>query len=246
MLDKKKKTLLWMPRPLSASKASAARLAALGAECHVEPLIERRVISTAYDALRRMRGDIVYIATSRYVFDLLAACDAPGFMGARYAALGEKSCAYAREKGFLNVRYAGETARDVLRYAVNLPNDTAFCYLSAKEVRLDVAEELRKKNRAASRLRLYENIPVRRLTAEGKALIESEKIGGVALYSVAMAESWLAATQVFNEKLYNIPHICISPSVAQRVIDLRVDCSILTAEAPTAEATERLAATVMK
>jgi len=240
--------LLWLPRPLYAAHGSAKRLATLGAGCYIEPLLrlcpKQGNVAAALAAIEA-RPDAIYIISSRYAFALLAATGDRRIYGARYLCVGEATREFAKGLGFAHTECGGENAKHILRAAMSCPQDMSFAYLSASRPRLPIDALLRHEGRDARAIALYDTAAQTRISRPGAFFLTHGHIAGIALYSVEMAETWIKITAEFNEYVKKIPHICISPAVAQRVIDLRGDCFILTASSPTADATERLAATAI-
>ncbi|MET0156173.1 MAG: uroporphyrinogen-III synthase [Rickettsiales bacterium] len=234
---------LWVPRPATSGFSTALRMARVyGVACYVEPLLARRVIDGAVDRVAEQKDDALFLVSSRYVFDAL--CSRHALLTRRYLCVGERSAAYAQNLGFSRASFGGTDAISLCDLALTLPQGDVV-YVSAEAPRLNVDAKLRQFGINATSVALYRTEKAKEISRAGKFLLKNRLIGAVALYSVAMAEAWTETTEGQSDALRVLPHVCISEAVAKRVVDMHGERVILIADAPTAEATERVAARAM-
>lgn len=204
--------LALVTRPREQAAETARRLAALGYEAIVDPVLEIRPLP-----LRDLdlEGVAAVAITSANAAHALAALPS----GLPVFAVGAATAAAARAAGLTDVRVAEGDARSLARLiARELPPAAgAILHLSGADVRKDLAEGLAAAGIACRRAVAYEAAPTGRIAAEAEAALRAGRVGAALFFSPRSAGLWAEAArrQGLLPCLGPVLAACLSENVAQ-------------------------------
>ena len=204
-------------RPEADSQAMAARLAVVGIDAIVAPMLrivpEPKGAEQLPEALEGVRALLFTSANGVVAFAALhARRDWP------VLAVGPATEAAARDAGFAEVHSAdGDQAALVRLVAERLePGPEPLLHVSGEAVAGDLAAALADRGFAVRRVVLYRAEPVGELPAAARAALAEGTLDGVLLFSPRTAERFVALANSAGEGI--LPRLpvayCLSPAVA--------------------------------
>jgi uroporphyrinogen-III synthase len=219
-------------RPRPQAEPLAARLAAKGHACLVEPMLEIEPLPGAPLPLDGVQA-IVLTSTNAVPALLGNALRLPVF------AVGEATAAAARDAGCARVTVAEGDARSLGRLlaARCRPGDGALLHLSGEQVREGLEEALRPAGLELRRHPVYRAEAVRRLSPELQTALLRGTIGAVLLFSPRTARTFAGLVRAagLQAGLEGAAALCLSAAVAGEARTLRWR-EVLMAKSPTTDA----------
>lgn len=207
-------------RPQPDAARTAARLAALGHEAVVDPLLTVEPLTVgevpagSFDALAATSANAVRIAAAHVALDRLRTLP--------LYAVGASTAETARTAGFEAVLDAdGDAAALAELLARSLPRGARVLHLAAEERARDVGTSLAQSGISVDVLVLYR---VRAASTFGPAaeFLAAGKLDAVLHYSPRSAATFAAAAERAGlaEAARKMRHLCLSPAVAERLAGL--------------------------
>lgn len=232
-------------RPDTDASETAGRLAAMGIETRVAPLMSLEVLPTG---LPDPRGFAAIAVTSA---NALRALEARGAL-ARYTALplyavGDKTARTARALGFAQVESAGGGFSDLVDLLAHRALPGPVFYPAAEEQAGDLGKSLAPFSRLVITTTLYRMAPASRLPAAVEVALQQGEVLAVLLYSRRTAEIFarLAAPLIPARGRAGLSMLCLSEAVASPLVDAHF-VRIALAEHPSEEAMMALALSVWR
>ncbi len=202
-------------RSLEDGRRTASRLAAMGHEAILCPVIETRAIGANLPS-----GEFdLLIATSAHAFECLAAA-LEGFGGlrnGRLAVVGARTARVAEEKGFPKADFVAENVSALLGYLRNEAQPGAsVLYLAGRDRKPDLEAGLSAAGFALQTLEVYRAEPVKFLAPDVIESLAAGEVDAALHFSRRSAElfSSLAASSGVGEACARLRHLCLSPDVA--------------------------------
>jgi uroporphyrinogen-III synthase len=242
------RVLITRPRPAAA--ALAARLAKLGHEPLLEPLL---TIAPEPDARARLaialEGAQAVLFTSLNGVDALAASTERRDL--RAFAVGDGTAAAARQAGFAEVESAHADAEALARLvtAKLVPSDGALVHAAGRAVAGDLAGRLARAGFTVRQVPLYRAIPADALSPSAVEAFRAGAINAALFFSPRTAVTFvrLARAAGIEGGCAQSASLALSPAVAVELMGLRWH-QIMVADAPTEaavlKALDRLDATL--
>ncbi|MDR3510526.1 MAG: uroporphyrinogen-III synthase [Caulobacteraceae bacterium] len=172
---------IWVTRTRPGAEATAARLAALGHEPVVQPLLEVRAIA---DAVIDLAGVDALAFTSGQAIRAFASLSSERRLAV--FTVGEGTAALARAAGFADVSSADGDVRALAALIVGRqPRPSRVLAPGAREVAADLPALLAERGLAATALAVYE-------TLEAASPAPPERIGAVLIHSPKAARALAA------------------------------------------------------
>lgn len=221
-------------RPASDAGGIVGRLAALGIEAVVDPLIE---IVLAPPETAAVEGVTATIVTSRNALRALAASPAIGAARAMpLFVVGPGTEAEARRLGFDRITAGAGTARDLVPVVAARAGAGPVAYLAGETLAFDLAAALEAARCAVRQTTVYRQVAADRLIPATEALLRQGAIDAVILMSPRTAEIYvkLVHDAGLQQAVRGLVHCCISPRVASALEPLQLR-DVLAAVHPTAE-----------
>ncbi|HRD74602.1 MAG TPA: uroporphyrinogen-III synthase [Hyphomicrobiaceae bacterium] len=209
-------------RAAEDAAALATRLEALGHTPVIAPLLEVAYLPEALD-LGNAKGLIV---TSRYALEALAREPAALAAACRRTiyCVGESTGQRARELGAPDVVAGPGTASRLIGMirSQGVKADGPLLYLSAKEVAVDIAGELRLAGLDVRRQTVYRMVAVRTFKPAVARDLADGRIEAVILMSQRTARIYveLMSSAGLGVAARRVHHLCLSPSVAAALAPL--------------------------
>ncbi|MGH6866670.1 MAG: uroporphyrinogen-III synthase [Methyloceanibacter sp.] len=215
-------------RPEPDASQQAERLAALGHEPVLAPLLEIEFLPDVKVNLEGVQG---LIATSRNALRALA--PHPARAEAQMLpllAVGEATAAAATELGFTDVTIGpgtGEALAALIRVDAS-PDDGELLHLAGDAVAFDLKSALRELGFTVRQTVLYKAVPANGFQEEARAMLEGGRLDGVILMSPRTARIFAAllGQQGVVSKGSGLVCYCLSQAVAEAVIPLGFETRI--------------------
>lgn len=209
-------------RPGPDAEREAERLAALGHEAVIAPLL---VIEFAGDVPLQLDGAQALIATSRNALRALAAHPELGTaLALPLLAVGEGTARQAQELGFADVTIGPGTGAELaaLILAELKPEHGTLVHLAGETLAFDLKEAVEKEGFAMHAPVLYRTTPARELPAEVVSLLSSGQLDGVILMSPRTAKTFAALLAPLGAVTQGSGPVCycLSEAVADAVSTL--------------------------
>lgn len=205
-------------RPEPDAWDTAARLAALGIEATVCPLLSFEPLKTS---LPEPKGFAALALTSA---NALRALDARGAL-ASFATLktytvGQRTAARAREHGFTDVTVAGHSLADLAELLAHAGLKGPVFYPAARDQSGDLAKSLAPYGVMVITAQVYAMNPVTSLPLDVREALTEGKIGAVMFYSRRTAETFvkLASDGLGRAARTKIGMLCLSENVAEPLV----------------------------
>lgn len=129
--------------------------------------------------------------------------------------LGKATTSFAKERGFMNVEYAGKNSSELCQYIKATYTDKSFVYASGKTI----TTELNKINcgNNINRIIVYETIPQKTLSKEFKAKLLHNDFSGIMFFSKKTAEIFFKILKKEGLELHiqNLYAFCLSNNIAE-------------------------------
>lgn len=214
-------------RAAMQAECTAARLMRLGREPVLAPLLEivathAPAPSSTYDVL---------MATSRHALETLS-FDAEALCGLKLFAVGERTAAAARARGFLNIGAVAKDASSLLNDLLGSPNRwSRALYLAGLSRRPDIELGLKQAGRHVDVLVTYEARAASNLPSRVVEMIRTSEIEAALHYSQRSAALFvkLVRDAGLETPASKIIHVAISQNAAAPLrgfaCDLRVAAS---------------------
>lgn len=204
-------------RPEPQASATAAVLAARGHTAHCAPLATIEPVAAELPAAGSV--DAILLTSGNAVGALDRYRHLPVY------AVGEATAAAARAAGARQVAASGgdwQALAALLRGPAGPPAGSRLLHLAGAEQRGDLAGACRAAGFACARRIVYTVRPRQFLAATTLALLDQGTLDAVLFFSPAHAAIWrrLVARAAVCERLFALRAICLSPAVAQPLIDL--------------------------
>lgn len=208
-----------LTRPRDDAEATARRLAEIGIDSVVAPLID---ITYIEDATIDLRGVQAVMVTSANGVRALAQVS-PRRDIAIYA-VGDASADAARQAGFTEVASAGGDvgALAALAGARLDPQAGAVVHVAGSAVAGDLMAELSQRGFSARRVQLYRAQAVSALPEAARAALRDSAVDAVLFYSPRTAGRFadLVAVEGFERDCAGLTAICLSDNVAAALGDV--------------------------
>ncbi len=204
-------------RPERDAADLKSRIAALGCEVTVAPLLDIQFCEIALDAFDGASG---LIATSRNGLKALA--KSPALARARALpvfVVGPATAALARDLGFKMVHEGAGTAADLVpiisAHAAHAVQ--RLIHLAGDHLAFDLAEALEPAGIAIRSLEVYRSGAATTLTDPVQNLLRAGKIDAVILMSPRSSQIWADLVRSLPDQpdLNQLQHICLSDAVAR-------------------------------
>ncbi len=202
-------------RSIDDGRSTASRLAALGHEAILCPVIEMRATGAKFPA-----GDFdLLVATSAHAFGCLAA-ESEGFrklLNTRLAVVGARTARAGEMKGFPKADFVAENVSALLGYLRNEAQPGAsVLYLAGRDRKPDLEAGLSAAGFALQTLEVYRAEPVKFLAPDVIESLAAGEVDAALHFSRRSAElfSSLAAISGVGEPCARLRHLCLSPDVA--------------------------------
>jgi len=203
-------------RPRDDSAATAARLAAMGAEAVIEPLLDIRFTPGPAPDLRGVQAVLVTSANGVRAF-----AAATPVRGVPVLAVGDASAAEAKRLGFTAVRSAGGDVATLAHLAETTlaPQGGALLHVAANAEAGDLSGRLAAAGFDVRKARLYESCPVKGLSPTLVESLKSARIDAAVFFSPRTARTFvtLARTAGVSGDLRSVAAYALSPAVAEEL-----------------------------
>jgi uroporphyrinogen-III synthase len=213
-------------RPFDQAARTAKRLAALGHEVWIAPVLE---IFPTGAPVPDGPFDLV-LATSAQAFSGWTAPQA--LKGVPAACVGEKTAQAAREAGF-DVRWIAPRAEALAERLIAEAKPGATLYLAGRERKPALEERLARAGWRLELVETYDARPVAFWPEEVVAALRGGRIDAVLHYSPRSAG---AAVALLGDRAASLSHFCLSPEVADRCRERAPATRIFVASQPDEEA----------
>ncbi|KKB07751.1 uroporphyrinogen-III synthase [Devosia chinhatensis] len=231
---------LLVTRPEPDAQATAERLAALGIDSTLAPVMSRQTLSPNLPPARGFAGIAITSTNALRAMEDLGVLEA--FRTIPAFAVGDRTAHEARLLGFTSVEAAdGTLASLVTRIALaRLPGP--LFYPSGKHLSGDLAQALAPHGLMVVTSPVYEMIAETSLPKDVLTGLTEDRFGGVLLYSRRSAEIFaeLATTRLPEIQKRRLPMLCLSENVAAALIENHFS-RILLADHPSEDAMMALA-----
>jgi uroporphyrinogen-III synthase len=201
-------------RAMPHAQATAARVAALGHEPIVSPVLEIENLAFDFDA----SGVQALLFSSVAAVVAFGACDAPALV------VGEATAEAARAAGFPDVRSADGAGADLVALARGLdPAAGALVHVSGEDIATDLVAALAEAGFSARRLIVYRARMTGALTRQAAQLLTNPAPGDSALFHSARgAESFgvLVRAAGLQTTLRSMRALCLSQRIASVALSL--------------------------
>lgn len=203
-------------RPRDDAAATAARLAAMGAEAVIEPLLDIRFIPGPAPNLRDVQAILITSANGARAF-----AAATPVRGLPLLAVGDASAAEAKRLGFAAVRSAGGDVATLARLVETTlaPQGGALLQVAANAEAGDLAGRLSAAGFEVRKARLYESCPVKGLSDSLVEGLKSARIDAAVFFSPRTARTFvtLAEAAGVSGDLRSVAAYALSPAVAEEL-----------------------------
>lgn len=223
-------------RPEPDAGEIAARLAAMGHEAVVDPLLEVELLPPAPDLLS---GAAALVVTSRNALRALA--ESPALATALQLpvyVVGPGTDEVARSLGFTRAAKGAGAARDLvpLVAAAVRSHPGAIHYLAGEALSFDLAAALRAAGCEVCQTTVYRTVEASSLSARTLDLFRRSAIDAVLMMSPRTAACYcdLVLAAGIAHAVRAVPHLCLSPRVADALARLALD-DVRSAARPTTE-----------
>jgi uroporphyrinogen-III synthase len=223
-------------RPEPDAAALARTLVALGHETITDPLLEPALLPPAATDLA---GAGALAVTSRNALRALAASAAlPAAVALPVYVVGPATAEHARAVGFGDVREGRGTAADLVPLIASSQAGAPdpVVYLAGETLAFDLAATLAAAGCPVRQVTVYRTVAAKSLRAETLAAIAGGRIDAVLLMSPRTAAVYvdLVRDAGLSPAVQRLPHLCLSPRVAQALAGLDL-ADVTTAVHPTTE-----------
>ncbi len=206
-------------RPEPDASDTAARLAALGLQPLIAPMLEMHVLDTG---LPDPKGLSAIALTSANALRALEARDRLAhFHGLPVFTVGDRTAAHARDMGFTEVTSADGSFDDLVALLLKQKFDGPVFYPAAANARGDLAGALAPTGIMVLSARLYDMQPVTSLPSPIMTELAAGTIPAISFYSRHTAASFCALvdTLLDREGRAAMTMLCLSENVAEPLID---------------------------
>ena len=200
---------LLVTRPVDEAARTAGRLASLGHEPLIAPVME---VAPTGAALPEGPFDLVVATSARALHEV-----AP--MAAPLSCVGEKTAAAGRKAGFTVAAVAPDAER-LVDFLLKESGPKSALYLAGRERRAELEIRLRAAGWRVDLVEVYAARPVVEWPQDIVAALAAGKIDGVLHYSPRSAALALA---LMGEARVRLAHFCLSPAVAQACAEIPAD-----------------------
>ncbi|UYN98695.1 MAG: uroporphyrinogen-III synthase [Devosia sp.] len=227
-------------RPEPDAQASAERLAALGIEPILAPLLTRQNLSAR---LPPAEGFAALAVTSANALRSLAERpDFTGLLGIPLFAVGDRTAHEARQLGFSEVHAAQGTLDDLATLIALARPDGAVLYPCGKHLSGDLAHALAPQGLMVVTVPVYEMVAETQLPEPLARALSERTCGAVLHYSARTAQifSALVAPHLPEPERRHLAMLCLSENVAAPLIETHFN-RVMLADHPSEEAMMALA-----
>ncbi len=220
-------------RPVDDARRTAARLAAMGHEAILSPVIE---IKPTGAAIANEKFDLV-IATSSQALRYCGE-QARILRELPLAVVGARTRRAAAKHGFRSPVHIAENAAALADHVkTSCPATTSILYLAGEERKPDLEANLTQAGFAIHAVPVYRAARAGAFSEEAADIIRQEKIDAALHFSRRSAAIFVALAHDagLTHECARLKHLCLSADVAAGLSDLRAD-HVAIAERPSAEA----------
>lgn len=223
-------------RPEPDAGDLSKRITAMGHTSVVDPLLAVELLPPAE---RLPPGAAALVATSRNALRALEASPAlAAAIGLPLFAVGPTTAEFAQSLGFARIYRGAGTARELAPLITSTLRDTLgpVVHFAGEAIAYDLAPELKAAGRRVIRITVYRTVAAESFRPDTLDLLRRSAIDGVLLMSPRTAAVYRGIVEAasLGPVVRAIPHLCLSPRVAEALEPLRLQ-DVRTAVRPTSE-----------
>lgn len=241
---------IWVTRPRHDGAETAAKLAALGFDPIIAPLLEMQVLPASLPKAQNFAAIALTSANALTALEgqniLATITHLPVFC------VGARTALAAQDLGFTNVLNANGALSDLADLIIKTPIEGPIFYPSGKHVTGDLAGALAPHNRLVITCEVYEMATVTSLPPQIISALNDNSLKAVSLYSRRTAEAFCDLTKTktqsaaeLNTKMHALRALCLSENVAMPLLQNHFT-RIALADYPSEEAMMALALDVLR
>lgn len=210
---------IWVTRPRNDAQETAAKLAALGFEPIIAPMLEMQNLPANLPDAKSFAAIALTSANALVALDaqnaLAELLHLPVFC------VGDRTARLAKKYGFTNVFNANGALADLAQLIIDTPVKGPIFYPAGKHVEGDLAAALAPNNRLVITTKTYEMRAVTKLPPEIAIALEDNTLTAVSFYSRRTAASFcaLADTATIKDKMCTLTALCLSENVAMPLLE---------------------------